>query len=85
MKFIRNLKIRAKLLLVDLPLAFYLVSAIIFGYKSFNKVESELTRVYRNSLYEVNNWQKPSVTSKTDNRYSKKKKRRIQSVAFFMP
>jgi len=56
MKFIRNLKIRAKLLLVVLPLALSLVAALVFGYVSVNKVESELTRVYRNSLYEVNNY-----------------------------
>ena len=56
MKFIRNLKIRAKLLLVVLPLAFSLVAALIFGYVSVNKVESELTMVYRDSLYEVNNY-----------------------------
>ena len=56
MKFIRNLKIRAKLLLVVLPLALSLVAALVFGYVSVNKVESELTMVYRDSLYEVNNY-----------------------------
>ena len=61
MKFIRNLKIRAKLLLVVLPLAFSLVAALIFGYVSVNKVESELTMVYRDSLYEVNNYLLASV------------------------
>lgn len=56
MKFVRNLKIRAKLLLVVLPLAFSLVAALVFGYVSVNKVQSELTMVYRDSLYEVNNY-----------------------------
>lgn len=56
MKLIRNLKIRAKLLLVVLPLALSLVAALVFGYVSVNKVQSELTMVYRDSLYEVNNY-----------------------------
>lgn len=56
MKFVRNLKIRAKLLLVVIPLALSLVAALIFGYVSVNKVQSELTMVYRDSLYEVNNY-----------------------------
>ena len=56
MKLIRNLKIRAKLLLVVLPLALSLVAALVFGYVSVNKVQSELTLVYRDSLYEVNNY-----------------------------
>ncbi len=56
MKLIRNLKIRAKLLLVVLPLALSLVAALVFGYVSVNKVEGELTKVYRDSLYEVNNY-----------------------------
>ena len=56
MKFIHNLKIRYKLLLIVLPLAFSLLAAVICTYLGVKNVEKELTMVYRDSLYEVNNY-----------------------------
>ena len=56
MKLIHNLKIRAKLLLIILPLAFSLVASLICTYNTVNKVEDQLTMVYKDSLYQINNY-----------------------------
>ncbi|MBO4678150.1 MAG: hypothetical protein J5626_00615 [Lachnospiraceae bacterium] len=56
MKFIKNMKIRAKLLLIILPLGFSLVASLICTYNTVNKVEKQLTMVYHDSLYTVNNY-----------------------------
>ena len=56
MKLIRNMKIRAKLLLIVLPLAFSLVGSLICTYNTVNKVDDKLTMVYHDSLYTINNY-----------------------------
>ena len=56
MKFIKNIKIRAKLLIIILPLAFSLVASLICTYNTVNKVEDQMTLVYHDALYEINNY-----------------------------
>ena len=56
MKLVHNLKIRLKLIIVVLPLAFSLVASLICTYTTVNKVESQLTLVYHDALYEINNY-----------------------------
>ncbi|MBR6308569.1 MAG: hypothetical protein IKR39_08155 [Lachnospiraceae bacterium] len=55
MKFIKNLKVRYKLLLIAVPLMLAIIVALICARQSAKKVESELTVVYYDALYQINN------------------------------
>ena len=55
MKLIKNLKVRYKLLLIAVPLMLSLIIALLCASQSVRKAETELTLVYYDALYEVNN------------------------------
>ena len=55
MKLIKNLRVRYKLLLIAVPLMMAIIVALICASNSVRKAETELTKVYYDTLYEVNN------------------------------
>ena len=55
MKMIKNLKVRYKLLLIAIPLMVAIIVALVCAQQSVRKTETELTMVYYDALYEVNN------------------------------
>ena len=55
MKLIKNLRVRYKLLLIAVPLMVAIIVALVCAQQSVKKVESELTMVYYDALYEINN------------------------------
>ncbi len=55
MKMLRNLKVRFKLLVIVVPLMLAIVVALFCASASVEKTEQELTNVYFDTLYSVNN------------------------------
>ena len=52
---LKNLKVSVKLLLIAVPLMLAIVVALVCASVSVQKTEEELTKVYFDSLYYINN------------------------------
>ena len=54
MKWLNNVSVRAKLLIITVPLALALIVSVIFMGVELNQTEQEMTSVYYDMLYQVN-------------------------------
>ena len=54
MKFLKNMGVRAKLLLMSVPLVIALVLSLVFMGIEMNRTEQDVSRVYYDILYDVN-------------------------------
>ncbi len=54
MKWLKNISVRAKLMIITIPLALALLTAFIFMVVQLNSTQSQLTTVYFDKLYQVN-------------------------------
>ena len=55
MKFLNNVSIRAKLLIISVPLALALIFSAVFLGVQINSTEEEVSKLYYDILYNANN------------------------------
>ena len=54
MKWLNNVSVRAKLLIISVPLAVALIISVVFMGAELSSTESQMTAVYYDTLYQVN-------------------------------
>ena len=54
MKWLNNVSVRAKLLIISVPLAVALIISVVFMASELNSTVTQMTGVYYDVLYQVN-------------------------------